>query len=344
MGVTITEIAEHLNLSTATVSRSLGQSSQVHPATRAMVAKAAMELGYQGRSRRQKNRKRDGVAHRMAVVLQGVDYKSSINAVKLLEGMTAEADGAHIALHIGVSPDQSDAAIRIPEVCLAENGCDLTILMGRHHPGMVAELVKYCPVVSATLRYPGVVHDIADTADYWGLYDLTKVVLDRGHHKLAWISETTLNTGLFEGLRRAGFYEACADRGIGPADVQTLGADAFEGPRIREDRLRRLLDAGVTCIVCVTDRVAFEAIALLNRWRVAVPNRVSVVGFDAIQSYAPAPAGPRLTSVDPSWVEIGRAALSLALRRLRQPSAPQMTLTVSPRLISGETLGPAAPG
>lgn len=342
MGVTITEIAEHLKLSTATVSRSLGQSSQVHPATRAMVAKAAMELGYQGRSRRQKNRKRDGVAHRMAVVLQGVEYQSSINAVKLLEGLTAEADGAHIALHIGVSPEQVDDRVKIPDICSAENGCDLTILMGRHHAGMVAELVNFCPVVSATLRYPGVIHDIADTADYWGLYDLAKAVLDRGHRKLAWVSETTMNTGLFEGLRRAGFYEACADRGIAPADIATLGADAFDGPRIRADRLRPLIDAGVTCVVCVTDRVAFEAITLLNRWNVRVPRDVSVVGFDAVQSYAPAAAGPRLTSVDPSWVEIGRAALSLAVRRLRQPSAPQMTLTVSPRLVEGETLGPAS--
>jgi DNA-binding LacI/PurR family transcriptional regulator len=62
-----------------------------------------------------------------------------------------------------------------------------------------------------------------------------------------------------------------------------------------------------------------------------------VTGFDAIQAYLPTNP-PRLSTVDPLWVEIGRAAMSLAARRLTQPSAPQMTLTVSPRQVEGETL------
>ncbi|HEX7008593.1 MAG TPA: substrate-binding domain-containing protein, partial [Phycisphaeraceae bacterium] len=97
--------------------------------------------------------------------------------------------------------------------------------------------------------------------------------------------------------------------------------------------------AGTTCFVCVTDRVAFEVLARLRQWSVDVPGTVSVTGFDAVQAYMPSNP-PTLTSVDPLWIEIGRAAMSLAMRRLTQPSAPQMTLTVGCRFVEGETLGP----
>ncbi len=335
MAVTIADIADRLNISIATVSRSLAQDRRVHPATRAKVAQVAMELGYQGRSRRQ--RKDSSRKFRIAVVLQGPGYQGSINAIKILEGLTAEADGAGARVSVGLAPQHDSSGVTLPAVC-SPNSCDLTILMGRHDPALVSELVKHCHVVSATTRYESIPHDQADTADFWGMHHLAMRVLEKGHRKLAWVPEATINTGSFEDVRRAGLMQACLKHHIQLSDVHWLDARVFdENADVNPRRIKRLLDDGVTCFVCVTDRVAFQIIGQMHRWGIDVPGRVSVTGFDAVQSYMPS-APPTLTSIDPSWVEIGRAAMSLALRRLTQPSAPHMTVTVGFRFVEGDTL------
>lgn len=328
-------------MSTATVSRSLAQNMRVHPATRAKVAKIAMEMGYQGRSRRQKKNEADESQYQIAVVLQGPGYQSSINAMKLLEGLTAEADGADVRLHIGLAPVQERAQVILPTVCTEAARCDLTILMGRHHPKMVGELVGKCPVVSATTRYANLAHDHADTADYWGLHELATRVVALGHRRLAWISESTINTGDFDEMRQAGLIQVCRRHGIEISDVQWLDGSSFDDEgNLNVARVRQALAAKTTCFICATDRVAFQILGLMRKWGIDVPGKVSVTGFDAVQNYMPS-APPKLASVDPSWIEIGRAAMSLALRRLVQPSAPHMTVTVGFRFVMGDTLGRA---
>ena len=56
MAVTIQDIADELNISVSTVSRSLRNDRVINPQTRARIQAAAMDMGYQGRIRRKQQR------------------------------------------------------------------------------------------------------------------------------------------------------------------------------------------------------------------------------------------------------------------------------------------------
>lgn len=159
--VTLEEIARRLNLSAATVSRSLRHDPLIHPATRARVNETAAAMGYQGRARRgPRGGAASGTAPAgeavtgaetwggqrsvavnprrvLAVLVASGDLARAQhhgNFMRLLEGITAECDGvgALASLHtlppsaeglFGGDPERTPAIVR-------DRHCDAVIVTG----------------------------------------------------------------------------------------------------------------------------------------------------------------------------------------------------------------------
>jgi LacI family transcriptional regulator len=104
---------------------------------------------------------------------------------------------------------------------------------------------------------------------------------------------------------------------------------------------RKLLERKVafTALFAFNDISAIGAMKAFREAGLRVPDEVSVVGFDDIQSAAF--QNPGLTTVRQPLQEMGEIAARALLARLGG-EAPQPEITVTPKLIVRESTGPAA--
>jgi LacI family transcriptional regulator len=96
-----------------------------------------------------------------------------------------------------------------------------------------------------------------------------------------------------------------------------------------------------TAIFCFNDIAAIGAIRALKDAGLAVPEDVSVVGFDDIQSAAY--STPSLTTVRQPLTEMGKRGAQVLLDRIanREKEFPSK-IVMAPKLIIRESTGPAS--
>ncbi len=178
------------------------------------------------------------------------------------------------------------------------------------------------PCVSLLVRVPGLPCVVAD--DQRAAADLTRHLLYLGHRRIAYL--TMLQPGQDEGAnpicarRVAGYRSALSEAGIA-ADPRWLHAmdardhaDGFigRGQRDMAAWLRAgFAAAGCTALLAQNDETAVGALAALAAAGIAVPDQVSVAGFDggALSMLCT----PRLTTAAVPLGEIGRRGMELLL-------------------------------
>jgi LacI family transcriptional regulator len=96
-----------------------------------------------------------------------------------------------------------------------------------------------------------------------------------------------------------------------------------------------------TAIFCFNDIAAIGAIRALAEARMRVPEDVSVVGFDDIQSAAF--CTPSLTTIRQPLNEMGKTGARILLERIANPENVELTAEVimQPELVVRESTGPA---
>jgi LacI family transcriptional regulator len=104
-----------------------------------------------------------------------------------------------------------------------------------------------------------------------------------------------------------------------------------------------LLDRGgeFTAIVCYNDEAAIGAIRALMNHGLRVPEDVSVVGFDDIQSAAF--HNPSLTTIRQPLNQMGVVAARILLQRIRGDETSEDTVPILPELVIRESTSPPSP-
>src|ERR1019366_891886 len=147
-----------------------------------------------------------------------------------------------------------------------------------------------------------------------------KHLLQLGHRQIAFIkgqefsSDTAVRwTDIERTARRLGLK-------IKPQLVEQLEGDS-SSPQLGYIATQKLLAAGehFSALFAFNDISAMGAISALCDSGLRVPEDVSVVGFDDIQSAAF--QSPPLTTVRQPLREMGRAAAEILLKRIRRPGA-----------------------
>jgi DNA-binding LacI/PurR family transcriptional regulator len=101
----------------------------------------------------------------------------------------------------------------------------------------------------------------------------------------------------------------------------------------------RLLQAGVTAIVCASDPLALGAVRAVRRAGLSVPGDVSVVGYD--DSALMSCTDPPLTTVRQPIESMGRAAIDLLAGLIGGASLSSDELFFEPELVVRGTTGAA---
>jgi len=112
-----------------------------------------------------------------------------------------------------------------------------------------------------------------------------------------------------------------------PADV---AADEKRTEQAISNWLQQATALGVEAIVGVTDVTAYQLMRLLQAQGFHVPDDVAVVGFDGFTESRF--STPPLTTVKPSWFDLGYSAVEMLVQRLDGKPAPEQLIV--PHLLS----------
>ena len=157
---------------------------------------------------------------------------------------------------------------------------------------------------SADQNIDAVKTTMADT-----IFETAALLSDYGHRKVAFIGEK-----LTGGKQRS--LEAAIHR-LGGSCCSVVSDKRFE--EAGEDGARRLLASGVpfTAVVCAYDNIAYGAIKEFKRHGLSIPDDVSVIGMDNLDTSAYTETS--LTSIDFDSDGLCRESWALMKKKLRDP-------------------------
>ncbi len=166
-------------------------------------------------------------------------------------------------------------------------------------------------------------------------------LLQLGHRSIGYLGTGTRPRSNRQ--RLLGYQSALAAAGVSyrdawavitPGDEASLEEDVAAG----QTSLPRLLDSGITAVFCYNDMIAIGVLIACRERGIAVPQELSVIGFDDIKmtSYVT----PPLTTIHQPKVELGRLAAQVMLDLLH--NRPGRNYTLPPTLIERASTAPLA--
>ena len=313
---TLQDIATEVGVSAMTVSAVLNGSRsgiRVSDSTRLKILEAASRLEYRpnalarGLSRRRVN---------TVGIVAEVYYPNDINLIvhEILNGILQRA--SHWSQNVTVCPIEGWANSEQKILNLCDGRLDGLILIGPTLAESFADVLyrraEYVSLHSVTPPRHGA---NLEPDNNGGAHDMVKHLISLGHRRIMHFAGPDMVPGSIE--RAAGYR--CA---IEQAGIEYDPALVIPGPFDRDsgnDRAHALIGSTPrnclpTAIFCSNDAIATGVIQALKELDVAVPEEVSVAGFD--DSLVAQMSYPRLASMRQPLREMGRAALELLLEQI----------------------------
>jgi LacI family transcriptional regulator len=332
---TLKDVAERAGVSTATVSRCLNSPDLVVDSTRDRVMKAVRELGYAPNYGAQiLAAKRTNTIGAIIPTMENAIFARGLQAFQ-------EELGRHgQTLLVASSAYRQDLeAEQIRN--LVARGADALLLIGHDRVPEAYDFLdrRALPYLVAWTFNPDAGRLSIGFNNKAAMRDFAMEVLQRGHRRIGIITaDPTHNDRARE--RVEGIVEALESYGLDPAALQIIethysienGATAF----------RQLMegDDPPTAVMCGNDVLAVGALDMARQMGIAVPEAVSITGFDDIELAQI--STPRLTTVHVPHREMGRRAAEILIQMLGGAD-PGPSTQLQTRIMLRETLGPVRP-
>ena len=341
--VTLQSIAEEVGVSRMTVSNAFSKPDQLSDALRERIMAVADRLGYLGPDPSARSLA-TGTTGTIGVLWSGRlrDSLSDEVSARFLGAIADELAPDGFALTL--LPSQSEGPV-VPARDVAMDGA-IAFSCRPDLPALVWLQRRGLPLVYVDL--PGEPSVTID--DRGGACRAAQHLIDLGHQRIAIVmsgigavagvvaSVATIDDNLVVRERLAGWREALEAVGIVP--VMVCQPNAYEDARpAARDLLARAPE--VTGVLCLTDVIAHDVIAVAHECGLAVPGDLSVVGFDD----HPLAARAGLTTVRQDVDAKGRAAAQALRREVARRGDPDALHGRSRRLevelVVRQSTGPA---
>jgi len=339
--VTLRDVAQQAGVSISTVSRILNGREPgvpIREETRARILAAAAELGY--RPNLMARALRGSPSSLLGVIVRDIADPFHIQVLQGIDQVARDRDYRLFLGHVDYRPELAAAYGSMFEQSHADGlivvgdlkGGDATLdALAGHHRYVVGVTDRV-----ARRRMAGVYSDsvVGTRLALDHLWDL-------GHRRILCVADERTADGR---LRADEYRRYLRERGAtdGPRVFFTTQPDPEPSYQLgRElfghfDRPNR-----PTAIYAASDTMAIGLLQAAFQARVAVPERVSIVGFDDID--AAAFTIPPLTTISQSGLEMGRIAANLLLDMIEkdQPASEVEDVILAPRLVVRQSTAPA---
>ena len=329
----LADVARLAGVSTASVSRVLNEPDKVRPEMRQRVMAAVEQLGYVP----------DGAARALAsgrlrtvgAIVPTLDNAIFASGINALQRRLAQRG---FTLLVASSEYDSDEESR--EVhALVVRGVDGLVFVGEVHDPKLYKLLaaKGLPYVNTWVYSPDQAHPSIGFDNRSAGRRLADYLLDLGHRRIAMVAGFTAHNDRARG-RVDGVHEALEKRGLemAPGYFLERAYDVREGREALRTLLR--LPEPPTAVICGNDVQAMGALFEAQAQGIAVPARLSIVGFDDLPISAN--LVPALTTIRVPAADIGRRAADYLLDRLAGQYPPAHTELDAELVVRGTTAPP----
>ena len=303
--IKLKDIAEKTGYTVGTISKALQGRDGIAAETRETIEKAAREIGYIANA--QAGGLRSGSSKTVAIIVS--DIANPLFSI-LIKNIISQLDALGYS---AILMDTEEKSVKEEKAVISALGknVDGILLCPTQLSDRSIELMKQngMPFVLMGRRFEKIDADCVVWNDRHGAYLATKHLLELGHRDIVMLTGYSHISSAKE--RYLGYCDALRE-----ADMPVRNENIFEiniATHETAKTIQWLLDTGASfsAMLCFSDYVAWEAIAILNQRGLRVPEDVSVVGFDDIQSqmYFPYP----LTTVHVPKTLTARRAVDLLM-------------------------------
>lgn len=319
-------VATLAGVSMATVSRVARGQTNVDPAIRARVHKAAAELGLNLEERRKEK------STIIAFMLSNRDLLHSFQA-RVLLGAEAycSAQGFELLFmshrySATVPPNE----LHLPQILSQRNMVRAVILGGTNSANMLAAL-REREIPFAVLgnnvfgNWTPAESDAVYSDDVQGAFDLTSQLIADGHRDIWFIGDTEYP---WYARCAQGYRERMLQSGLQPRLSDLHSPDRDLGYLAMRTILSRR--EPVTAVFAGSDQIARGVYEVLRQSGLSVPDDICVAGFNDTEA---ALMDPPLTSVAEFPDQLGRYLAEFVFKRLKHPDLAPQQMTIPTKVI-----------
>lgn len=326
---TIQDIADKLGISKGTVSKALNGATDISETLQKNVLETAVELGYT-------KIRRPGGVRRLCILIENMDYENPHDfGYEIILGFRQMAEPAGYSVDIIPVTEKLQKSYSYDTFMLKHDYLGSFILgfslsdpwMKDFHTSHTAT-VLYDNYIMANphIGYVGI-----DNGE--GMELAVSHLKQKGHKKIGYLSHA-LGSHIMQ-VRHKAFFSALRQNGL--KSDPTYAGSSYYIPQCMEKHLPRLLNLGVTAIICSHDLIANAAMIQCQQMGYRIPDDISIIGFDDLPICAY--TAPPLTTVRQERIQLGKSGY-YALESLMNEVAIG-TLLLHASLIVRNSTGPA---
>jgi len=306
--LTIRDIAEAAGVSPATVSLVLNGKGEISGVTRARVLEAVARLNYVPRAARSSAEPGETLRF-LKIAKHGhtVNRDHSVFISDYIDGMSAEATRRNYTLEVVSFEGQPISTVA---ESLAGAPISGVIALGTELTEADIRLIQGLglPTVFIDTFYDVLDANFVDMNNEDAVYKVLSRFQQQGFQRIGFVA-SHVDTTNFR-LRREAFFKNMARLGLSVNEADILSVEStYDGAYLDT---RTLLSTGLDlaeCYFCTNDIIAYGFIRALREHGVAIPDDVSIIGFDNLPQSAT--MEPGLTTIDVSKRKIGNLAVTI---------------------------------
>lgn len=328
--ISIQDIARKAGVAHTTVSRALRDHPSISPKVREEIKQLAQEMGYvpNGIAQSLQNQKTNTIG----VVVTSIadpffaEVVEGIEKIAKTVGLSVLLSAAHQDVEQEIAAIDNFHRRRVDGIIVADSH------MSKQHFNHIAQIAVPTVLLNSQSEELCQFHYVT-IDNLRGAQLAVEHLIKLKHTAIGYIgvsNRTKSNQQRLEGYRTAlisaNLHQHPNWVAISDAEYTTT-SDVDTGQQM----LSQLIDAGVTSIFCYNDMVAVGALLTCQKLGIAVPQELSLVGFDgiALARYVT----PPLTTIRQPMLEMGCDAAQMLLDLLQENSVENRIL--SPLLIAG---------
>ncbi|MBE2278352.1 MAG: LacI family DNA-binding transcriptional regulator [Rhodobacteraceae bacterium] len=305
----IRDVAQRAGISTATVSRVYNAPDSVSEKVRLRVEQAARDLSYiPHNAARALSSQR---SRTLGIVIPTVKNSIFAEQVESLQRRALTHGYTLFVAHSGFTPAGEAEQVRQ----MVRNGIDGIMLVGAEHRPEVYNLLESREIayVNTSVWDADSVHPTVGFDNSAAMAHTTRYLLSLGHRAIGAITAEARASDRAR-LRLQGARQVMAEAGLALDETRVAYSDhSMDSSRAACRQLVQQVP-GLTAILCHNDVQAFAAILELQAMGLAVPDDVSVTGFDDLEWARH--LQPALTTVRVPWGRMAELAADILVAQL----------------------------
>lgn len=324
--VTMSDIAQKLNVSTVTVSKALGDKDGVSDEMREKIRQLASEMGY--RYNVAAKSLKEGLTYNIGIIIaeRFIEVGASFywQLYKKVADELMKID-YYAVFEILKLEDEQGAVV--PKM-INDKKVDGIIILGQINMNYFKMIKSLSiPVVFMDFYEKDIEEDFVITDNFYSMYLLTSHLIEMGHKDIGFVGNIRATSSIQD--RYLGYMKALIENNI---DIKRCGqwylSDREDDGKYTGFDLPETLP---TAFVCNCDKVAYELISKLAQSGYKVPDDISVVGFD--NYYVSTESGVEVTTVEVDMRTMAQTAVDIIMRKINKARIKRGIKQISGKII-----------